>query len=105
MFLARLDPVSGAPDYLNANPNGMVRCLALQNDGKIIAGGEFTNIGGQVRHRVARLDPVTGLADDFDPNADSFSVLAIAVQADGKILIGGSFARVRELEAPIPRSG
>src|SRR5204862_8143109 len=39
---------------------------------------------------IARLDGATGLADSFDPNADS-NVFSIAVQADGKILAGGQF--------------
>ena len=51
------------------------------------------SIGGQPRNRIARLDPTTGLADSFDPNADA-SVSAIAVQADGKILVGGHFTSV-----------
>ena len=29
----------------------------------------FTAISGQARNRIARLDPATGLADSFDPNA------------------------------------
>jgi uncharacterized delta-60 repeat protein len=65
----------------------------VQADGKILAGGDFTNIGGQTRNRIARLDATTGLADSFDPNADA-SVYAIAVQADGKILAGGLFFQI-----------
>ena len=42
----------------------------MQADGKILAGGVFTSIGGQTRNRIARLDPATGLADSFDPNAN-----------------------------------
>ena len=47
-----------------------------------------TAIGGQTRNHIARLDPVTGLADSLDPNANSL-VFSFAVQADGKILVGG----------------
>ena len=57
---------------------------------KILAGGDFTTIGGQTRNYIARLDATTGVADSFDPNANS-RVYSIAVQADGKILVGGSF--------------
>ncbi len=42
----------------------------MQADGKILAGGDFTSIGGQTRNRIARLDPTTGLADSFNPNAN-----------------------------------
>ena len=64
--------------------------IAVQADGKILVGGDFTSIGGQTRNRIARLDATTGLADSFNPNANS-SVFSIAVQADGKILAGGQF--------------
>jgi hypothetical protein len=57
--------------------------IAVQADGKILAGGFFTSIGGQTRNNIARLDATTGLADSFDPNANSI-VNAIAVQPDGK---------------------
>ena len=43
------------------------------------------------RNRIARLDPTTGLADSFNPNANN-SVFAIALQPDGKILVGGFFS-------------
>ena len=43
----------------------------MQADGKILAGGNFTSIGGQTRNRIARLDPTTGLADSFNPNANN----------------------------------
>ena len=47
----------------------------MQADGKILAGGIFNganSIGGQTRNHIARLDPTTGLADSFDPNANSY---------------------------------
>ena len=47
----------------------MFYSIAVQADGKILVGGDFDSIGGQTRNRIARLDPTTGLADSFDPNA------------------------------------
>ena len=88
--IARLDATTGLADSFNPNANNTVNSIAVQADGKILAGGTFTGIGGQTRNRIARLDATTGLADSFDPNANS-TVLAIAVQADGKILAGGVF--------------
>ena len=70
-----------------------VYSIAVQADGKILAGGDFTSIGGQTRNRIARLDATTGLADSFDPNANG-RVYSIAVQADGKILAGGVFTSI-----------
>ena len=65
----------------------------MQADGKILAGGNFNSIGGQIRPRIARLDPTTGVADSFNPNANA-GVESIAVQADGKNLASGEFASI-----------
>ncbi len=92
--IARLDPVTGSADSFDPNANGQVFSLVVQADGKILVGGEFSgtnSIGGQARNRIARLDPVTGSADSFDPNANG-QVFSLVVQADGKILVGGDFS-------------
>ncbi len=88
--IARLNPDGTLDTAFNPNANGPVYSIAVQADGKILAGGDFTIIGGQKRNRIARLDATTGLADSFDPNAND-TVSAIAVQTDGKILVGGHF--------------
>ena len=64
--------------------------MVVQGDGKVLVGGLFTNIGGQTRNYIARLDGNTGLADSFDPNANG-DVATLALQTDGKILAGGFF--------------
>ena len=90
--IARLNPDGTVDPDFNPNANGQVRALAVQADGKVLAGGSFSSIGGQARNYVARLDAVTGLADAFDPQPNvGTGVDAIAVQTDGKILLGGSF--------------
>ena len=92
-FIARLDSTTGLADSFNPDATSTVDTIALQADGKILVGGNFTDgnsIGGQTRNRIARLDPVTGEADFFDPNANNL-VTAIMVQPDGKVLAGGSF--------------
>ena len=65
--------------------------IAVQADGKILAGGDFDSYRWTDArpHRAAQCR--TGLADSFDPNATS-SVYSIAVQADGKILVGVTLA-------------
>ncbi len=92
--IARLDysrpQMSQIDEVWNPNSGNSVLSIAVQSDGKVIAGGSFTVIGGQLRNRIARLDAVTGLPDSFNPNAGSV-VRSIAVQSDGKILAGGSF--------------
>lgn len=72
--------------------NDSIFAIALQVDGKILAGGEFTQASGVTRNRLTRLNP-DGTVDptiNFGTGADNF-VSAIAVQEDGKIFIGGGF--------------
>ncbi len=91
--IARLSATTGLADSFDPNANNVVNSIAVQSDGKILAGGNFfgaNSIGGATRNRIARLDAVTGLADSFDPNANS-TVNSIALQSDGKILVGGFF--------------
>ena len=81
----------------NPNANGRVNELAIQADGKILVGGQFTSIGGQPRNDIARLNADGTLDTAFNPNASggSFSfVLALAIQADGKIVVGGLFTSI-----------
>jgi uncharacterized delta-60 repeat protein len=88
--IARLNSDGTIDAVFNPNASSQVLSIAVQTDGKILAGGGFTTIGGQTRNHIARLDATTGAADSFDPNANS-EVISIVVQADGKILAGGSF--------------
>ena len=80
-YIARLDATTGLADSFNPNASNFVYVIAVQADGKILAGGFFSgasSIGGQARNFMARLDAATGLADSFDPNASS-TVSSIAV--------------------------
>lgn len=45
-------------------------------DGKTLLGGEFTTISGQIRKRIARLNPDGTLDTAFDPNANNAEFLA-----------------------------
>jgi uncharacterized delta-60 repeat protein len=98
--IARLDATTGLPDSFNPNPTSpsgifvtAINAIRVQADGKILVGGAFYAIGGRTRSNIARLDPATGLADPFDPVANSH-VKSIEVQADGKILAGGIFSQI-----------
>ena len=92
-FIARLDAVTGAADSWDPNTNDTILSIAVQADGKVLAGGGFENIGGQPRNRIARLDATTGLADSWNPSASGV-VFSIALQADGQILVGGLFGNI-----------
>ncbi len=73
--------------------NDFIRTLALQPDGKVLIGGDFTTYDGVSRNSVARLNADGSLDATFNPGSGaSFPVFSIAIQLDGKVLICGSFA-------------
>jgi len=96
--MARLN-VDGTVDLdFNPGTNGpiypgtvTVYAIAVQPDGKILAGGYFTSWAGQTRNYLARLNTDGTLDSAFNPGADYY-VTSLAVQADGKILVGGDFS-------------
>jgi uncharacterized delta-60 repeat protein len=83
----------GSPDTTFFSPaigGGNVECIVLQPDGKIMIGGGFSSVNGQLRAGIARLLEDGDLDFTFTPGL-SPGVLCIALQPDGKILAGGSF--------------
>jgi uncharacterized delta-60 repeat protein len=81
---------SQTADDFNPGANATVYTAAIQTDGKIVVGGDFTALAGQTRKRLGRLNPDGTLDQTFDPAPDS-TVYCLAIQADGKILLGGWF--------------
>lgn len=78
--------------YTGAGPNGRVRDLAIQPDGKVLIVGDFTDIDGVSRNRVARMETSGAVDLTFDPGTGAnFEVFAVEVLNDGKIMVGGSF--------------
>lgn len=72
--------------------NGWVYALALQSDGKVVIGGDFTEFNGRPRNRIARLDADGSLDATFTPGAGpDRGIRALAIQIDEKILLGGVF--------------
>ena len=71
--------------------NNMVMTLAVQPDGKIVAGGGFTSFNGETVSRITRLNADGTKDTSFTVMGVNDSVLAIAIQEDGKILAGGTF--------------
>jgi uncharacterized delta-60 repeat protein len=93
---------AGSPDTSFTSPgmNGSVFSLALQGDGKILAGGSFTKVGSGVAGNLARLNAADGGLDTaFMNNAigANGSVLAVVSQTDSNILVGGSFTTVNQV--------
>lgn len=72
--------------------NGGVESVAIQPDGKILIGGDFTSYNGIERIGIARINTDGTLDSSFDPGmgADS-SIYSMVIQSDGKIIIAGDF--------------
>src|SRR5262249_21149106 len=97
--------VDGSPDTsftpVHANAYG-ISAMTVQEDGRILIGGTFTNINGASRRGLARLNADGSLDNTFAPGVSwplsgcggGVGVLSVALQSDGKILIGGGFTNV-----------
>jgi uncharacterized delta-60 repeat protein len=72
--------------------SGIVNAIAIQADGKIIAGGSFTNYDGTTQNRITRLNSDGTRDTSFTIGTGiAGTVNTIAIQSDGKIIIGGNF--------------
>ncbi|MCU0334465.1 MAG: delta-60 repeat domain-containing protein, partial [Chitinophagaceae bacterium] len=71
--------------------------LALQPDGKVLLGGDFSSYNGTARGRIARLHADGSLDDSFNPGTGAGgslstpTVFSLALQPDGRVLVGGAF--------------
>ena len=87
--------VSSAEAGFVPGANNTIDTVAVQTDGKLVVGGDFTMLGGggtgvMSRQHLGRIN-VDGTLDlSFDPGANG-QVFALALQPDGKILVGGDF--------------
>lgn len=106
--IARLNADGTLEDVSTFNPgtgaNGHTDFVALQQDGKILLGGQLTSVNGQARGGIARLHPdgTVETTNTFNPGSGSSPWFrAAAVQPDGKIVVVGSFTSVNGQ----PRSG
>ncbi len=66
--------------------------VVLQDDGKVVIGGQFSTIDGVTRNGMARLNADGTLDASLNPFPNHFVILrSLAMQPDGKILAGGIF--------------
>ena len=78
--------------------NDSVYALALQADGRLLVGGDFTMANGLARRRMARMNPDGSLDQTFSSTSPlagaNSSILSIVSQTDGRIVIGGTFTNI-----------
>ncbi len=74
-----------------------VTALAVQPNGKVLVGGDFSSFNGLSRNRLARLNADGSVDTNFVPWAgapinSAFQPYTFLLQPDGKILVGGNAA-------------
>jgi len=110
-FIARLNADGTLDTAFTPLVNARATALALQSDGKIIVGGQFTlfqppgatstTVNGVVtstaitRNRLVRLNADGTLDTAYAPNVIDGVVLALALQSDGRLVVGGSFKGIQ----------
>ena len=97
-----VDSTFNGAAYANLTNQGSVNVIKFQPDGKILIGGQFTEVQGYAASGLARLNADGTVDKTFnapdlsgvDSNTGVISVggpvHSIAVQPDGKILVGGN---------------
>lgn len=110
-FIARLNADGTLDTAFTPLVNARATTLALQSDGKIIVGGQFTlfqppgatstTVNGVVtstaitRNRLLRLNADGTVDAAYAPNVIDGVVLALALQSDGRLVVGGSFKGIQ----------
>ncbi len=92
--IARVNPDGSLDSTFNpgSSANDVISTIALQTDGKIVIGGDFSNYNGVFRNGIARILPNGSLDTTFNPGTGaSHAVKCLLIQADGKIIVGGEF--------------
>ncbi len=77
----------------NTGANDSVRAVLLQPDGRIVIGGLFTNVNGQISPHIARLNTDGSFDTTFNVGAGvDNTVLALAIDTQSRILAAGEFS-------------
>lgn len=81
--------------------NGTITASAVQANGRIVIGGNFSAYRNKSRSHIARLRENGTLDNSFDPGTGTNgTVTAIAVQPNGKIVIAGNFTTYNNQSVP-----
>lgn len=91
------DSLVDASFQVGAGANGAVNAILVQPDGKILVGGDFTEIAGSVHTHLARLCSDGRPDESFTTDTDG-TVWHLLEQPDGKILVAGDFTKLRGVD-------
>lgn len=85
-----LDPAFSA----SPGANGVVKCLAMQPDGRLIMAGDFNSYNSAACNRVLRLNEDGSIDSTFTVPAGPNQITALFLQPDGNSIIAGNFEQV-----------
>ncbi len=90
--LAAVDTASGTIDpSWTPTANDSVAAVTVSEDGsKVYVGGNFTDVRGHGRNRLAAVDAATGTLEAWDPNAKDGTIVALSVSGS-QVYAGGTF--------------
>jgi uncharacterized delta-60 repeat protein len=98
--VARLNVDGSVDTNFDANlavgANDAVRAIALQSDGAVLIGGDFTNVNGLAQNHIARLNPDGSLDAAFAAALGmgaNATVNTLQIQADNRVVVGGQFTQ------------
>lgn len=89
-YIARVNSNGSLDTTFNPGANAAVLAVAVQSDGKVLMGGEFTTASGAARSYLARVNSNGTLDTAFTTGANNF-VFGIGLQSEGKIFVNGQF--------------
>ncbi len=96
-YIIRLKPngITDTSFFTGKSFNDVISPIAVQLDGKIIVGGNFTSYNGNIVNRLIRLNTDKTQDTTFEiGNGFGDLVNAIAIQPNGKIIVGGNFTNI-----------
>ncbi len=102
-YIARLLPDGSVDQSFNPGqgPNGPVLAMAVQPNGAILIGGEFTQVDGVALNHIARLNADGSLDNTFAPGTGfDNTVYALALQPNGNVVVGGAFQSFNAYACP-----
>jgi uncharacterized delta-60 repeat protein len=70
-----------------------IQTLSLQQDGRVIVGGNFFEINGLLANNIARLNPDGKFDDTFNQRRGFNGIVYASAVSSGKIIIGGEFSK------------
>lgn len=80
--------------------NNEINSILVQNDNKIVIGGNFTQVnGGEIINRILRLNNDGTFDSTFNIGTGfNNSINSLALQQDGKLIVGGDFTKYKNID-------